>query len=156
MPQGAKPLTVSALEAELHFGQGENRATPVRFRLALSNGQNVTLSISSAGDQIVLDQRPLIAADMAEYGTVVLQDVVNLVAPRLVDAAVQSITLLQNKDRQIGISINTYHDAFHLWVDGDEWHWGNDLDLQKHHWLNGKPAVASGEATFPPLAELRA
>jgi hypothetical protein len=151
MPQEAKPLIISALQAELHFGRGENRPTPVRFRLSLSNGQNVTLSISGAGDQIVLDQRPLIAVEMAEYGTVVLQDIVTLVAPRLVDAAVQSITLLQNDDRQVGISISTLHNTFHLWVDGDEWQWGNDLDLQSHHWRNGRPAVASGEATFPPF-----
>jgi hypothetical protein len=128
----AKPLRLVGLEAELHTGKGENQLRPVRFRLGFEGAVNITLSINGAGDELILDDRSLTQFDMAEFGRTIVQDVVCLIAPRLQQADISGVIELRAFGRRAGLTLSTEIGAFHIWVDSDEWFWGNDLDLKQH------------------------
>jgi hypothetical protein len=142
-----EPLRLVGIDAELHIGQSERQRHPVRFRLVFQSSPNLTLSISGSGDGLVLDDRLLFAVDMAEYGKTIVQDVVRLIAPRMCNASISSVTELRAYGKRAGLTLSAETSVFHIWVDSDEWFWGNDLDLQQHCTLNAWPITVGANIT---------
>ena len=132
-------MRLVSVDAELFVPKGSMRAQPIRFRLSFSDGRSLRLSGDGTGETLRVDAEPLEpTVDMGRYGETFYQDVICLLSPYLMDTPVERLTMLELAGVQVGFSlVPTAGQAFHIWVDGDEFYWGNDSALAEHPWRNG-------------------
>lgn len=73
--------------------------------------------------------------DMAECGSVVVEEVTGSLFPHLQAAEVTEVHVLRLDARQMGVQLLLgAGEAFHFWVEDDELYWGDAAALTIHDW----------------------
>lgn len=133
-----------AITAELHLFDGDIRwEQPIRLGLALGDHEFLRLS-SYRGDLIVLDHEPLQALEMDELGQIVVRDVTDRLFPSAA-FEVDELRIIRNAARMsIGLALlRTGFPAFCIWVNDDEFAWGDAAALGKADFAEGtNPVIA--------------
>ncbi|MFA7433560.1 MAG: hypothetical protein WCZ72_07590 [Gemmobacter sp.] len=137
-------MKLISLHAELFYEAHGDRPYPITFLLALTGQKPFRLCISGSGDTLVIEHAPLPPPHEWEEGRIMHEDVIMLMSPRLHVFTVDRIEAITRENDQIGLSLVAVNEpAFHIWVDGDEFFWGNDQALQ-WHWSNSDVAPRLG------------
>lgn len=145
-------MKLISLYAELFSGVHGEPPTPICFMLAFTEHEPIRLRISGRGDTLIIEHEPLQPAHEWENGRTLHQNVIMLLSPRLHNLTVDRIEAINRGNDQIGLTLVAPDEpAFHIWVDGDEFFWGNDQSL-RWHWscavdlpiLRGQISITGG------------
>ncbi|HEX6374558.1 MAG TPA: hypothetical protein VFZ91_02450 [Allosphingosinicella sp.] len=122
------PIRLLAVRAELHVFAGiVYWRQPLRLGLVLQGRAFVRIR-EQRGDSIGFDARPLEGADLGEGGCVQVHDVTDRLDPRLRGAAIETLrTIGDGEGRTLGLALIRPGDhPFCIWVDDDEFYWGEE------------------------------
>lgn len=141
---------LTAVTANRHVFEGRANGRPLRLLLTFDDGRMLRLKVAGDGYRMVLDNLPLDAPfDMGEYGTVIAEDVTDLLHPRLRGAELESARELRLDGDLVGLQLRlTNGDSFHFWADGDELFWGDQTSLIAHDWLAGSVPTAGNRVSL--------
>jgi hypothetical protein len=142
-------LKLIAIHAELFFASGDDKALPLSFRLTLSDHGPLRLTGGNSGDTLVVDEEALPTPFRWEDERTEIRDVIALLSSHLQNMEVDRIDALRMDDRQVGLSLVSREvPTFHFWVDGDEFFWGNDLQLAWHWQVHHQTPLRGGPITL--------
>jgi hypothetical protein len=137
-------MRLTSITANRHIFDGQVNKQPLRLLLDFDDGRSLRVAVAGDGEQMTIDDHPLDEPfDMAEAGEVDIADVTELLDGSLRDAQVDNVRALLWNGCRVGVQLLLKSDrSFHIWVDGDELHWGSWGALIAHDWLDGSaPAV---------------
>lgn len=139
-------MRLNSICANRHIFDGQVNGKPLRLLLTFDSNRALRLQVAGDGERIIADDGPLDAPfDMEEYGQTDIADVTQSLFPTLRGVEVADVEALARNGRQVGVKLNVAGgDPFHFWVDGDELHWGDEVALGSHDWLDGVAPRASG------------
>lgn len=140
-------MLLTCITANRHISVGRVNGKPLRLLLNFEGGRSLRLAVAGDGEQMIVDGLPIEApVDLADAGAVDVADVTEVLDGDLRDAAVDKVGALIRNGRQVGVQlVHAANEAFHIWVDGDELHWGPMGTLIRYDWLHGL-VPALGEA----------
>lgn len=124
-------MKLLAITAELHVFEGvTNWEQPLRLGIALEGREFIRIC-EQRGDSIPLDAQPLQAADLGEGGRVEVRDLTERLDPSLRGDDIAAVRAIEEAERRtIGLAlIRRNARAFCIWVNDDEFHWGDESAL---------------------------
>jgi hypothetical protein len=127
----AAALRLLAVTAELHVFAGvTNWDQPLRLGIALE-GRAFLRVCEQRGDSIGFDDRPLEPADLGEGGRVEVHDLTERLGPNLRGVEIASVRAIEQAEGSItGLAlIRADGPAFCIWVNDDEFRWGDAAAL---------------------------
>jgi hypothetical protein len=133
-------MRLTSISANHHIFEGRVHGKPLRLLLNFDSGRSLRLAVAGDGEQMIADQQPLDEPfEMGAAGAVVVvDDVTEALGVELSGEQVEDIRFLNWHGRRVGVRLALATGAaFHIWVDGDELHWGNIDALSSHQWLGG-------------------
>lgn len=154
-------MRLTSITANRHVYDGQVSPKPLRLLLAFDDGRSLRLQAAADGEQVIVGDGPLDEPfDIEEFGQVDVADVTQSLFPQLSGFDVTGVEALALNGRQIGVKLNAIgHSPFHIWVDGDELHWGDEAALLGHDWLDGVPrahrSTSKSSVHFPPSPAFR-
>jgi hypothetical protein len=138
-------MRLNSITANRHIFDGQIIGKPHLLLLTFDGDKALRLQVAGDGERMIADVGPLDSPfDMEECGRVEIADVTQSLFPRLRDLEVTDVEALAWNGRRVGVKLNiTGGEPFHFWADGDELHWGDEVTLVGHDWLDGVAPTAS-------------
>ena len=137
-------MKLISVTANQHVLNGNVTGKPVRLLLTFDDGQTLRLAVAGDGQGMLVDRLPLEEPfNLAELGSLVIEDVTRSLDARLQNANVIHAQPLLLDGQRVGVQLVLDEHPFHFWVDGDELWWGNDNVLSAHEWLQGIAPIAA-------------
>ena len=133
-------MRICAVMADMHLFEGRLNPHPVRLRLEFSDGSGLRLRIAGDGATLMLDGLPLEGPiDLGESGRVETRDVTAALESSLAAAEIgQPLLLEAGNARTVGLVLpRAGNTSFCIWIEDDEFFWGDDHALEAHVWSSG-------------------
>ena len=139
------PMRLNSITANRHIFEGQVNGKPLRLLLNFDGGRALRLQVAGNGEQMIADDGPLDAPfNMDEHGQIDIADVTRSMFPTLQGLEVAQVETLESDGKCVGVRLSIARgQPFHIWVDDDELHWGDEAALSSHHWLHGAVPTAS-------------
>ena len=144
---GGAALRLVAITAELHEYEGRiNWQQPVRLGVEIS-GLGFIRICEQRGDCVRFDREPLEAADLGEGGRIEVRDITERIDPSLRGAAVGEPRLIHDgRGSPIGLAVpRVGGGTFCLWVNDDEFYWGDEDALEAEDFPEDVRPTIGGE-----------
>jgi len=133
-----------AITAELHvFDGATNWAQPLRLGVSIA-GRDFIRICERRGDSIHFDSQPLEEANLGEGGRVEIYDITARVSPALRNREIGAPRVIHDGGgRPIGLALPFVRGgAFCLWVNDDEFYWGDEAALRSAAFTEGvRPVI---------------
>jgi hypothetical protein len=137
-------LKLRAITAEIHVFEGAiDWAHPLRLRVSIHGRDSIRIC-EQRGDGISFDGRPLEPADLGEGGLVEVHDITDRLDPALRGSEIEAVRIIHDEEgRLVGLALaRPDRDAFCIWVDDDEFRWGDEGALSAGSFREGdRPAI---------------
>lgn len=136
-----------AIQGEIHVhGNAANWKHPLRLGLAFSGRPYLRLR-ERRGDAVAFDTQPLAREDFADGSRVEVHDLTDVLAPELRGAAVQSLAeITDGQGSVIGLALlRGGEPPFCIWVEDDEFTWGDEAALEAAVLEDGAGGVIGAE-----------
>jgi hypothetical protein len=132
-------MRLTSISANRHIFEGRLNGKPLHLLLNFASGRSLRLAVAADAEGIIVDDQPLDEpADLGELGTIDIAEVTDFVGANLREAQVENVRALVLNGRRVGVQLAlATSEPFHVWVDGDELHWGPSSALFEHHWIDG-------------------
>jgi hypothetical protein len=148
-------MRLEAITAELHVFDGViNWRQPLKLGLSIRERKLLRLG-SRGGDTLTLDHEPLMEMDMEEFGQVVVRDITDRLGASLRDSETGEARLIRlARGEPIGLALpRPDGSAFCIWVNDDEFYWGDEVALGSEDFAACDPPAIGGELDWSAVPE---
>ncbi len=139
-------MKINSITANRNIFDGKVNGKPEPLQFAFDGGSTMRLGVAGDGERMILDDGPLHEpCDLGECGQLDIVDVTQTLFPTCAAVEVADIEALTLYGRLVGVKLNVAGgEPFHVWVYGDELHWGDGAALAGYDWLDRVAPAPSG------------